>query len=85
MKDHHITKTQCLTCGKEHDGALGVDSNDKPKPGDVSICINCCALHIFNDDFSFRAPTEQDILELPLDEISKAQRILREAKNANSI
>ena len=49
----------------------------KPKSGDIGICIKCGGVHIYNDNLTMRKPTEQDILEMNLVEISKAQKLLR--------
>lgn len=81
MKDYKIPMITCPNCGSEHDGALSTRINmPKPKAGDIVICIDCQAVHIYGGNLSLREPTEAEILELPLAEISRAQRALREAK-----
>jgi hypothetical protein len=79
MKDFDVPETICHVCGHKNDGALeGNDTGDAPESGDVSICIKCQTVCIFNDDMSLREPTEADILEMPWDQISRLQRVLKE-------
>jgi len=69
-----LPEAECLRCRKKVDAASGVaDDGAVPEPGDVTICIFCGYLMTFADDLSFRELTEEDILELPLDEISRFQ------------
>jgi hypothetical protein len=35
-------------------------SNAKPKPGDVSLCLNCGTLCIFTETFMLRKPTPEE-------------------------
>lgn len=68
----------CLTCGAKMPAASG---NGAPVEGDVSICIECEALAIFNADLSLRRPTLTEILELAVDRGVKESILkLRQAK-----
>lgn len=42
-----LPENRCFQCGELIDGFTGVDA-DFPKDGDVSICVNCCAVLIFD-------------------------------------
>ncbi len=53
------------------------DDDAVPEPGDVTICIGCGYLMTFNDDLTFRELTEEELLEVPLDQISHLQRALK--------
>jgi len=69
-----LPEAECLRCRKKVDAASCVaDGGAAPEPGDVTICIFCGYLMTFADDLSFRELTEEDILELPLDEVSRFQ------------
>lgn len=61
------TKTismNCPWCGYHLDAATGLN---KPKPGDVSVCINCLNLLVFNDQIFGEKPTEEKFAELRSD------------------
>lgn len=74
-------KPYCPNCGELLQGFSTVTDEDSiPVDGDVSICLYCQAVSLFNSDLSLRAPTEQDILELPLLEIGKAQKVVTRFK-----
>jgi len=69
-----LPEAECLRCRKKVDAASCIaDDGAAPEPGDVTICIFCGYLMTFADDLSFRELTEEEILELPLDEISRFQ------------
>ena len=38
----------------------GDGSDICPEGGDWTLCIRCGALHVYNDDFSLRAPTDYE-------------------------
>ena len=58
MKTFRMRDTLCLLCGYHIDHAsdagLKKDKERQPKPGDLSICLNCGALTEFGDDMSSR-------------------------------
>lgn len=41
-----LPENRCFQCGELIDGFTGLDA-DFPEDGDVSICVNCCAVLIF--------------------------------------
>lgn len=70
-----IPEGECLQCGKKMDAASNLaDDALVPEPGDVTLCIHCGYIMAFADDLTFRAVTEEEIKEIPLDEISRFQR-----------
>jgi hypothetical protein len=79
--DYRVPKSTCPDCGAEHGAAYGPDSGgEKPKPGDISICVKCQAILIFGDKLMLRPPTEAEIAEIPLDLISRYQKALTTVK-----
>ena len=69
-----LAETKCLRCHHKLDAASCLaDDAAVPKPGDITICIKCGYLMTFADDLSFRDLTEEEILEVPLDEVSRFQ------------
>lgn len=51
--------TFCLPCGYFMDHASAVTGKGEPTPGDITICINCGAVHTFTDSLRL-APTTLD-------------------------
>lgn len=67
MNDTHTITCKCPACGHKFDAATGIsDDHTPPSAGDVSICIKCGALGIFNADLSVRAPTHKEKMEASL-------------------
>ena len=81
-KGYHVPESRCTACGHFLDRAGGVDNNDrKPKPGDVSICIECGHIMVFGDDMQLRDPTGEEMYEIAGDkDVLAAQRALAELK-----
>jgi ribosomal protein L40E len=64
MRDHHIPVQHCLKCGYRMDMSSDMDQGHQPRPGDVSICMRCAALHVFDDNLIGRAPTGDEMIKL---------------------
>ena len=41
---------KCPLCGHLLNGAAGLDTNDKPSPGDYTVCIECASPLAYRDD-----------------------------------
>jgi len=80
MISHHIPTAVCPTCGESADGAtcIDLDNEEGPQPGDVAICIECQTVNIYTDEYSLRVPTEEELNNLPMDEINRAREALKE-------
>lgn len=75
-----LPERECLQCGKKLDAASCLaDDTAVPRPGDISMCIRCGHLMTFADDLSYRELTEEELLEVPLDEVSQLQRARKRA------
>jgi hypothetical protein len=74
--DHHVATCACLACGQPLDGALGIETDDRPAPGNTSLCIYCGHLMAFADDMTLRELTNEEAHEIAGDEhILMAQRV----------
>ena len=50
----------CPACGKKLTRATSTRTDRGPKSGDLSICVGCCAILMFNDDMTSRELTDAD-------------------------
>lgn len=81
-------KSVCPHCNYEMDCATPVEGSPKPKPVDISICINCAAINVFTDEEGhIRATTDDDIknFESNLSEWFKVQRVQRILRAMNHV
>jgi hypothetical protein len=71
--------THCLNCERLVDGASGVDTKGKPRPGNITVCIYCGHLMAFARDLSMRELTGEEMREIAGDErVLAAQRAAAE-------
>jgi len=63
-----VPKNICAACGTVLDGASQVDGKQAPAMGDLSICVYCGNLSIFQADMSLRDPTVAEFELLRQDE-----------------
>src|SRR4051812_10831976 len=69
-KEYVVKPQLCLKCGYATDRASSIGGLKPrgPKPGDVTVCIQCTHIMLFNPDLTLRDPTTEelrDILEDP--------------------
>lgn len=66
MKKHRMRENHCPTCRVKLDGASSFETDEAPKAGDVTICIECGEILSFGDDLTLHKalPAEFDDLEL---------------------
>lgn len=78
MKHFKTPLNLCAVCNHELDGATQVGGENKPNPGDVSICVRCANVAVFDDDLKLRQPTaeEQKLFDEDL-LISEAKVLIR--------
>lgn len=57
-------KTDCPHCGRENDQHSGINTDEQPDEGSVSLCWGCREPSLFTGDGSLRKPTEQERTEL---------------------
>lgn len=71
----------CKICGSVLDAASGFGV---PQKDDISICLYCGNIAIFNADFTFRPPTDDERVEIESDfdvkKFLEVQRIVSRKK-----
>jgi hypothetical protein len=50
-------KCCCLNCGALLEAATG---NGRPRPGDLTACLQCGAVMLFDDDLTVRRMTQEE-------------------------
>jgi hypothetical protein len=61
--DHVTLDCTCLSCGKRLDRASMINGDDRPSPGDITICgFGCGHIMAFADDLSLRELTDDEII-----------------------
>ena len=63
--------SKCTGCSKEVDMASCIGEEAKPKAGDVTVCIDCGHIMVFDEDRLLRDPTDSEAVGIAGD-----QRIL---------
>jgi hypothetical protein len=79
-KVHHIAKSHCPVCRYRVSVTTGLGHEEKPLPGDVTLCINCVSVLIFTDNLAVREPTLKELENLTPDQhhdISLFRNILK--------
>lgn len=54
----------CKSCGAENGAASGLAEDERPGPGDISICFYCGHVMAFADDLSLRDLTSEEMIEV---------------------
>lgn len=62
---HKVAEIFCFKCNHKLNGASGIGTDEAPRANDLTICIECGTLYVFDSDLSVAlAPP---LLELPAD------------------
>ena len=65
MRDeaHLVPPSPCPGCGMVLDAANAADDTlpARPRPGDLSVCVHCCAMLAYNEDLTLRQATEKEV------------------------
>jgi hypothetical protein len=64
LEGPNLPPSPCTNCGKLVDSATALDGDHVPKPGDVTICLDCRHLMVFADDMTVRNPTDDEVREM---------------------
>ena len=58
--------TMCPVCGHKLDASTRVEADGhKPKPGSISVCIECAAVLTFDEGMHLRLMTAEEVRTLP--------------------
>ena len=75
-------QNHCPKCGYRTDAAsVARGQHHRPNAGDISVCMNCGAITIFNDDLTLREPTGKELLEASLNPDVIQAQIVRDGMN----
>lgn len=72
-----IPKDQCPECGYVIDSTSEAYNygGARPQSGDISMCLSCGYLSVFNEDLTRRRPTKEEAESIQrAPEVKKAQR-----------
>ncbi|MBN1625009.1 MAG: hypothetical protein JW944_00680 [Deltaproteobacteria bacterium] len=85
MKTTRLDEFKCPWCGYALDAVSNADINENfsPKPGDLSICINCGGWLEFADDMKLIKPSPGNIAALPIDTTESLVNLTENIKKAN--
>lgn len=74
---HDMPKDRCPVCAHPFDDATDAFGNARPKPGDLSLCIQCGSFLEFRFDLTVRELSLQAVSELPDSTRIQLQRVRR--------
>jgi hypothetical protein len=63
MRTTDIPESSCPKCGEILNAATSME-DIQPKPGDLTICINCASMLRFDKDLSMRELSIDEFMEL---------------------
>jgi hypothetical protein len=77
---HRKAASPCPFCGKVMDCASNIEGKGAPEPGDVSLCIYCGGVMIFDRELVGRKPTDPELFALALSDcwptVERARRAI---------
>lgn len=80
---HRTEESVCSKCGNSLDACTGLNLENQPEPGDVSICGYCGQVMIFGVNLTLREPTLQEQKSLCKDSaIAHAQSMIFAMNNS---
>ena len=66
MNNYDTAATACPYCGTLVNHALAVSGDRSPEVGDVSVCLTCAAIAVYQSDQTLRRTTDQERREFSL-------------------
>lgn len=76
----HTVESKCSLCGYVFDCAAGLTA-PVPKPGNVSLCMRCGAIGIFETGLSVRLATDDEVADIMKSNVGpvirKSQAVIR--------
>lgn len=82
---HEIPVSFCPDCGKRFDrAALLNDKEDRPVPGDITLCIGCAAVLHFDNEMAIRKLPTLDLLsDEKRADVEKVVRMIKQMRPRN--
>jgi NAD-dependent SIR2 family protein deacetylase len=72
--DQKLPPSKCCECGHRMDGVSGPRA---PMNGDMTLCIYCGSLNIFDSELLLRPPTDEEIFEAAKSsEVQRAREVI---------
>lgn len=65
MKTSNVTESTCPSCYRKLDLATDPEGKNIPKPNDLTVCIYCQEILIFQEDMSVKELSQEKIEKLP--------------------
>lgn len=83
MRNTRVKPSPCLACGKNLDSAISTTGKHKPRPDDVTVCLDCHHIMAFAWDMSLRELTDEEITDIAGDpRLLRAMHALGEFKQS---
>ena len=70
-----VTATACPYCGYYLDAATAVEDQGRPEEGDLSVCLKCTGVLIYNEHGKPCVLTDAERDALPADDLATLQRV----------
>ena len=68
MQETLTAENKCPRCGKVNDRLSDLLGDAIPKPGDISICIQCGHVSIFTEGLQLREPNSLESVDILADQ-----------------
>ncbi|UPK03157.1 hypothetical protein [Bradyrhizobium sp. 170] len=59
-----VPMSSCLGCGRQVNGASGVDFRGLPRPGNITVCLYCGHIMAFTEDLRLRELTDEEMIDV---------------------
>lgn len=81
--DPVISDQTCPYCFRKNEAATAIDEEAakqgiSPEEGDISLCIGCAEIAVYTKEKTLRKVEENDLTDVDLLDIQKAQSIIKE-------
>lgn len=78
-----LVPTTCKVCGYEFDAASDPFGQQRPCPGDITLCMKCGEIYVFDDDMRPIEPTITYLSSIEAEvmrEIDRVQMAIRKSR-----
>lgn len=62
IKENEIPPSHCPYCNATLDAATGINTEDKPSPGDLTVCVECQNICRFDENLQLRVATKEYLI-----------------------